>query len=326
MSEKTWLKKMIMFGVISFFAIILNLNISRTYEARTDILFLPKNETISYQQDLIVENFKQILMSLAFNDRIAGESDALEVSIELPNYKRKEFWNSKISVAQLEKSNIVSIKNFDKNSILAKELNEDTVESLIVVASNYYNIESDLGIRIVDGPIVKKIVSQNLLSTIGESMLWSLGFYLISFHFLPFAFIKREVKKRKIPGQNFSRPRRESLKKIIPKNFPEEENYFAVKNFFEKTQEAVDTEKALSQKDIFSLPRFPSFGKKSPTPVNLPINEGDVPNIFRQKESLVKSEMAELANNDKSIEAEYVPREATPEEVKARLNSLLGGR
>jgi hypothetical protein len=330
MDKNTWLKKIGILGAIFFFVLIFNLNKSRVYEAETDILVLPKNEAMAGQLDSITDNFRAVLASLAFNDRISEGSDALAPGVELPNAKRKEFWNSKLAVTRVDESGALRIKNFDVDSTLAKELNADTVDSLIAVAGSYYNIKTDLELRIIDGPIVRRIASQNLILTISKSILWSLGLYLVFFFLFPIIFIKRDKEGREIPGRDFSQ-KISSTQKSNPLIIPEEENYFATKNFFPPTQKpqvVVESKKVQSPKNSFSLPTFPSFGKKAPTPANLPVSEEAVPDIFRQKEPLpeVKKEPVELDKTEEQAkDLEYIPREATPEEVKARLNRLLGG-
>jgi len=327
MDKNTWLKKIGVLGAIFFFVLIFNLNKSRVYQSETDVLILPKNEADAKQIDLAIENFRSVLTSLAFNDRLAEGSDALEAGMELPNYRRKEFWNSKISVTRVAKSGVLQIKNFDFDSTLAKELNTDTVDSLIAIAGNYYNIKTDLELRIIDGPIVQRIVSQNLTLTIGKSVLWALVIYFLFLFLFPLIFIKKNGERRELPGRDFSK------KAVLPQKqtpliIPEEENYFATKNFFEQAQKLQETKADMPQKNTFSLPNFPSFGKKAPTPANLPVSEEDVPDIFRQKDIAleVKTEIAEpITGETAKIESEYIPREATPEEVKARLNRLLGG-
>jgi hypothetical protein len=329
MDKNIWLKKIGILGAIFFFVLIFNLNKSRVYESETDILVLPKNEVMAEQLGSIAENFRAVLTSLAFNDRISEGSDALEESIELSNIKRKEFWNSKLAVTRVGESGVLRIRNFDVDSTLAKELNTDTVDSLIAIAGSYYNIKTDLELRIIDGPIVRRIASQNLTLTIGKSILWSLGLYLVFFFLFPFVFIKRDGGRREIPGRDFSR-KISSTQKPKPLIIPEEENYFAAKNFFPPTQKPqipVEAKKTQPTKNSFSLPAFPSFGKKAPTPANLPVSEEAVPDIFRQKEPMpeVGAEAVESIKEDGKAESEYIPREATPEEVKARLNRLLGG-
>ncbi len=327
MNNETWFKKKIgTLAVVFLVVLFFNLNKSGSYEAETDILLLPKNETVSRSLDSIMENFKEVLSSLAFNDRLSDGSEALAPGVELPNAKRKEFWNSKLSVERVGGSGVIRIKNFDADGVLAQELNNDTVDSLIAIAGNYYNIKTELEIRIIDGPIVKKTLSQNLPLAVGESVMWSLVIYVVLFFIFPFIFIKKETEMREIPGRDFSR-NIPSLKKPIPTILPEEENYFATKNFFESVPKAEKVKEALPQKNNFSFPSFPSFGKKAPTPANLPVSEEEVPDIFRQKEPLteIKEEAPKPTESANVVEEENVSREATPEEVKARLNRLLGG-
>ena len=325
-----WLKKIGIFGLIFLLAIIFNLNKSKIYQAQTDILFLPKNEISVVGLNVIIENFQQILTSVAFNDRISENNDALTPGIELPNYKRKEFWNSKITVAKTAGGgSVLRIKNFDADINLAQELNNDTVENLIVIAGNYYNVKTDLELRIIDGPTVKKIASQNLWVTFEQSALWSLGIYFALFFLLPFIFIKKEKNKRTFPEQNFSH-KLDVPKKITANIIPEEENYFATKNFFGQTKK-MGTEKQ-KHANNFILPNFSSLGKKAVTPANLPVSEEDIPDIFRQKETYQKEsssekgeKSAQLIEKNENKKEDYIPHEPTSEEVKARLNRLLAG-
>ncbi len=325
MNEKNYLKKIIIFAAIFLFIFLFFINKNKTYESETIALFLPKNETTARNLDSTIGNFKQILLSLAFNDRLSDGSDALEPGLELPNYKRKEFWNSKVAVEQLKKSGAVSIKNFDASSGLAQELNIDTIESLIAIAGNYYNIKTDLGIRIIDGPIVKQAMTKNLLATFWQSALWSIGLYLILLFLFPASLIKKTTGQRPLPGKDFSKNLTSDLipKKTALPVFPEEENYFA----------------AVKKKNIFSLPslpNFPTFGKKAPTPANLPVSEEEVPEIFREKNGEEEPARPSATNAFRADNAthsvaggevkKYTPHEATAEEVKARLNQLLSGK
>ncbi len=303
MNNQTKLKKIGL--AIGLFVIILLFNLNRdgVYSSTMTVLFLPKSVVTSQESSSIAENFRQILSSLAFCDRLSEQNESLSVANDLPNYKRQEFCNAKFLVEKPQGSAMLRITNFDADSTLARELNSDVVENLIAVSGKYYNIKTDLELRIVDGPIVKKELSQNLTMTVLASFLWTIILYGGLF-LLPVIFLKKENKARPIPGSKFFQevPVRKELTVS-----PEEENYFSAKNFFK--------------------PTFPSFGKKAPTPANLPVSEEVVPDIFRSKEVApeVKIETGEVEKNNIETAQEYIPREATPEEVKERLNKLLRG-
>ena len=82
----------------------------------------------------------------------------------------------------------------------------------------------------------------------------------------------------------------------------------------------------MSPNNSVSSLNFPNFGKKAPIPSNLPVSEdGEVPDIFRQAETVVKEDKIDSVKKNVSPVMEYSPHEATPEEVKARLNRLLRG-
>jgi hypothetical protein len=303
MNNQTKLKKIGL--AIGLFVIILLFNLNRdgVYSSTMTVLFLPKSVVTSQESSSIAENFRQILASLAFCDRLSEQNESLAVVNDLPNYKRQEFCNAKFLVEKPQGSAMLRITNFDADSTLARELNSDVVENLIAVSGKYYNIKTDLELRIVDGPIVKKELSQNLTMTVLLSFLWTIILYGGLF-LLPVIFLKKENKARPIPGSKFFQevPVRKELTALS-----EEENYFSAKNFFK--------------------PTFPSFGKKAPTPANLPVSEEAVPDIFRPKEVApeVKIEIGEVEKNNIETTQEYITREATPEEVKERLNKLLRG-
>ena len=304
MNNQTKLKKIGL--AIGLFVIILLFRLNRdgVYSSTMTVLFLPKNSVISEGSSSIAENFRQILASLAFCDRLAEQNESLAVANDLPNYKRQEFCNAKFLVEKPKGSAMLRITNFDADSVLARELNSDVVDNLIAVSGKYYNIKTDLELRIVDGPIVKKDLSQNLTMTVLLSFLWAIILYGGLFFLVPFIFLKKENKARPIPGSKFFQevPVRKELTVS-----PEEENYFSAKNFFK--------------------PTFPSFGKKAPTPANLPVSEEAVPDIFLPKKAVPEAKMEEAETEKTNTEntPEYISREATPEEVKERLNKLLRG-
>lgn len=329
MDKQAWLKKIVFALILFVFILIFNINNNSVYESETKVLFLPKNELIGQEIDSVIANFEQIISSLAFCDRLADQNDSFEDVQDLPNYKRKEACNAKLEVSQLGKSATVSIKNFDKDSVLVRELNDDTVNNLIAVTGKYYNIKSDLELRIIDGPIIKKGVLRNVFYIILQSLFWAVIIFVCIFFLIPFIFIKKEKKIRQIPSTDFAEkiPFKKTAAPIF--SIPEEENYFSTKNFFKAS--------------------FSSAGKKASTPVNLPISDDEVPDIFREKTSAMRAENPLYKKNireaerieeenmqeevkkveEKNIQAEkkaeYVPHEATPEEVKERLNKLLRG-
>ncbi|MFZ2193010.1 MAG: hypothetical protein WAV31_02100 [Candidatus Moraniibacteriota bacterium] len=308
MDKQAWLKKIIAALVLFVVILLFNINNNSVYESETKVLFLPKNELVSQEIDAVIANFEQIISSLAFCDRLAEENDSFEDVQDLPNYKRKEACNTKLEVSQLGKSATVSIKNFDKDSILVRELNDDTVNNLIAVTGKYYNIKSDLELRIIDGPIIRSGVLQNIFYIILQSLLWAVIIFVCIFFLIPFIFIKKEKKIRQIPSTDFAEkiPFKKTAAPIF--SIPEEENYFSTKNFFKAS--------------------FSGAGKKASTPVNLPISDDEVPDIFREKISMNKVEIPveeKMIPEKDTQEKEYISHEATPEEVKERLNKLLRG-
>lgn len=314
-------KKIILAAALFALVFLLDINTHKVYEARTDILLVAKDEKIGRDFDQLAGNLEQILSSLAFYDRIVDQSDALAQGLELPNYKRKEFWNEKLSVRRVGESGVVSLRNFDSDSLDVRELNDVTVQNLIEVIGRYYDISTDLELRVVDGPIVRKMLARNLPKTIAMDFLWTLLFWgglLI----LPRVFLKKTAQKEF--GGDSSWKKEVQLKKETPPqvDFPvfEGVDYFSRPQSKEKPVEQQEDKRDSFEQKIAANPVV-SFGKKASTPDNLPVSDDGVPDIFRKF-----AQPTEEAENPKSEEvSDYASREATAEEVKERLNKLLGG-
>jgi hypothetical protein len=300
-NRQMWKRKISIAGALFFVILIFNINRNSAYESEMTILLLPKNESMAKEIDSVRGNFKQIMQSLVFCDEVSKQNESLSVTQDLSNYQRKKFCDSKSEVSLVEKSTMIKVKNFDKDGVLARELNSDMVGVLIASAGKYYNINTALELRIVDGPIVKLDSFRNSLWLFGESIFWTIVIYAGLFFLVPFIFIKKKKTNFPVLKNNFSS--KTPFEKMVS-IFPETENYFADKNFFP------------AKTTILSV------GKKAPTPVNLPVNEEAVPDIFREKIVVAEDGATEKKEN---ANENYVHREATPDEVKERLNKLLRG-
>ena len=323
MRTETWQKRILVIVILFCIIFLIDINTHKLYESRTDVLLVAKNEKISANFGSTIGNIKQIISSLAFYDRISADNDALEPGRELPNYKRKEFWNEKLAVDQIKGSGVISIRNYDSDSLAARELNDSTTESLIEVIGSYYNISTDLDIRIVDGPIVQKVVVRNLFASLFIDLLWTLLLYGV-FLALPKLFLKSEKTIKRIPGSDFWN-RRTPPKSDLPVF---EEDYFSKPEVVFEPKKIVPEEIIVESKPekIAEISPTPivSYGKKAPTPANLPVSEEGIPEMFLNALSQTEKPSVE-AVSETEVEAGDTSREATAEEVKERLNRLLRG-
>lgn len=272
--SKFWFLGIIISAVIFFVGI----NLSKIYESKVRVLIIPKNEISSKNIDQIINNAQEIPFSLNFYNKLTANEDFDDEAFEFADKKRKAYWNSKLKIKRIEKSGILEISIRDKNQWQSEIISQKTAQDLAVVMSKYYNIKTDLDLRIIDGPIAGKTNDYGNLNWIISSLI--VGFL---FSFLINS-ISLFTKKIKIPE------RITPLENVFISHFPSREEY--------------NIQKRKVKKEI-----TPS--KKAPAPANLPIAE--------------KTEMTLPFEAKKEIKEARPSREATPEEIKERLNRLLRG-
>lgn len=294
---------------------------SKMYQSDMDVLFLPKSETAVRNVEQIIANAKQIPFSLSFyNKLVESNSDIDDEAFELPDAKRKDFWNSKIETNQIEKSGAVRITIFSSNQMQAEILSRQTANNLIVAMSRYYNIKTELDMRIIDGPIVSQTRKTNIFLWIFLSLIFGLiaGLFVSILTELIADRIENEkgdrqteFKKQPLTLANFSFPILGGMenKKTLP---AEPENVFD----FNIKKEREIVEPAIVEES------FTVGEKKAAAPANLPIAEEEISFDFK---SQPEEEMQFVEKIVSDAVSKDTAREATPEEVKARLNKLLSG-
>jgi hypothetical protein len=288
--------------LLSVIIFVLALNASKTFEAQTTILFLPKTEVTVLNINQIIENAKQL--------------------------SRKE----KIEAKQIGKSGMLKLDVSSETQIKAESLGRQTTRELLDTMSGYYNVKTDLDMRIVGKPTVAQIVKINVGLWIFLSLLlgFAIGFLFNSFFTIlsqndlekiaePVAekSIESQIAPIELPKVSFSETRVEKSG-----------NLSKIRNIFNFNTEG-EASLAQSKKD------FTVSEKKAAAPANLPIAEED-PNFSFSNETTLP-EVPAVENIDEIKEVKPVEtmiaeaaavdttREATPEEVKARLNKLLSG-
>lgn len=291
------------FMAVTFIALI---NLNRTYKAETDVLIIPRNDAVSKNISQISNSVKEIPKTLSFYDRLLISNEELDDEAkELPDYKRKAYWESKIRTEQIDDSSMIKITVFDKSQTRSEDLSRQAGLEIAGVMSQYYNIRTELELRITDGPIISYGLEKSLWALILESIL---GGILAAFMvYITNNFLEMLGIGTKSQGKKLSAAIRKLPGKIIK---PGEEPIM-----FDKKPSGLEKRTRLHpEKESFFL-----TGKRAAAPENLPIAEGPVisgANIEPAKaEKMEKSEISEKP----------VIREATPEEVKERLNKLLRG-
>lgn len=291
------------------------INFNQVYVSQTNILIIPKNGKVAFSSDQVVENLRSLPFSLSFFDKmIENNSDVADESIlELPDYKRKIHWNSKIKINRIKESGILEVITSDNDKYQAEVFNAETIKELLRVSAFYYDAKNDIDFRIVDGPMAKLAYNGNNFILFFESLAGGFILTYFSFFFSFFLFKKRD-------GSN----------KIILKNpFEQYKNK-------KEIQPTEDIPPAITFEekpwDIPKKTEVISLNKRGVAPDNLPIAiEEEIAVEIPLVQEIVIEEKKEEVEKILPI-SEIIPqeipiiREATPEEVKERLNKLLSGK
>jgi capsular polysaccharide biosynthesis protein len=246
------------------------INRNKVYQAEMKILILPKSEIAARSIEQIVENAKEIPNSLSFYDKLVEFNPTIDQGISgLSDSEKRKAWKSKIETRRIGKSGMISISAFNADQVQAEDFVRQVTNDLQAVMGKYYNLDTSLDVRIVDGPIVFLVSKTNLVNWTLISLLGGLIASLAVFS-----------------SMNLSSKRDSSDK---------------------EPSKAQISLKELSKYDFRKSPKTQSQERQASAPANLPIAQDVFPEESMQEE------------------AKHLHREATPDEVKERLNKLLKG-
>lgn len=286
-----WLVFIISTGVI--FAALISLN--QIYKSETEFLIVPKSQSAALTSDQIIENLRALPYTLSFFNRMIEDNPEVadEAVAEMTSYRKKAYWEKKVDVRRNGESGILKIVVSDKSRYQSQILASQVSQSLIKSVSLFYDIKKDVNVRIIDGPITVSATSFSRFILLLESLI--AGFALVFFSFfISFSFFGGEKQKEVPEPKTLSWYRKKSAENVSA--FSREKSW----DFEKKTRR--------------------DFAKKAAAPDNLPIApdfsvEGkETPEIIEEKEEEMPKEKKPII------------REATPEEVKERLNKLLSGK
>lgn len=288
--------------VIAVIAFIIGTNSGKSFIGETSILLIPKSDKAVRNIDQIIANAKEIPKSLSFYNKLVELNPDMEDQASgLADAERKDFWNDKIVLKNTRRSGIIRVNVFSDSQLQAEIISKQVANDISVVMSRYYDTKNDLDIRIIDGPIVyafKKcsFLVISLYSIILGLLAGTIIYFLVSFMGILVA--QRQLALR--------------LKNI---RFP-----FAFNNNVPKKPEHLGREKTSFNLGLSKNEAKFQFTpvKKAAAPENLPIGSEFV------MSSLKRTRQAEEQAIEKTEEVEKM-REATPEEVRERLNKLLHG-
>lgn len=321
----------IIISMIIFFALLIS---TRTYVSTVSILVISKSELISLNQKVIVKNIAELPSTMTFYEKLLREnSDLKERNQDTGDNERKEMWNKMVLAEVSPKdSSIIKISIDALSAEDAQNLASKVVRTLLDTASQYYNIKTDIDLRIIDGPINKRSYD-NWFWLLLASIALGVSFALLIPQniFLNFKAIFEKIKEKIEAHKEID----EAL--VEKKNSKQDETISGVSSEDlsamprdtvtndqdsnkDKDLEALNK---IIQQDIYpNFPEMPvSEPRKSSAPDNLPIGDdsffvSENPEVQKEEEKKEEPEKKE----------EEVKGEPTPEELKKRLNQLLKGK
>jgi hypothetical protein len=305
----------ILSAAIVYFALA---NFYKTYRSEVDILIVPQNEKTALMSKQVLANAAKIPLTVSFFNKLVKENIDINNPVDgFSASEKKAYWNSKLNTKVIKNSGIVKFIASDKDFLQAESLAAAAASSGIITLSAYYNIREDAQMRIIDGPITTAGAQYKSFGIIFASLLIGIIIFAVFNWLIPF--IQNRIS---IPDETFYA---KSLS----------ENAFAVKK-----DTKLEPEKEEIKEEVYSITKeipksepivpktseFFSSEKKASAPGNLPIADTSIMNMFGATKNGTGYKISE--NKPETGENQKKPavyREATEEEVKERLNKLLGG-
>lgn len=316
------------------------LDFFRGYGAEVTVLIVSRTGTAPASSD-VAEDVAELVRTLAFYDRMLAGSDRIDDAFEgyAPD-KRKALWNGTVSVEHPDDSGVLVIRARNDASETAKLLARETAQTMFSVAGFYYDVKTDIDMRIIDGPIVSAVLVRPI-SFVMTSVLS--GFFVTSLFFFLLSVVPRLIagRKRDISfADTHMAPEKaypefsigEAVPWIDPKKFiPAKPSTLS----FQETKEASSVQASRSV-------------AHAPAPANLPVADDEVPSLSYDDEAFpFEFEAPAEASSEESEEmfpenqeetrsftvpkasesgaSDVHPEEPTAEEYKRRLNELLSG-
>lgn len=268
------------------------------YRSEVSIILIPKTERTSLQSEATIENLVALPKNLSFYEKMLQNNSQINDGLSAYSQdEKKTQWNKMMKTERVDGSSIIKLSVISRIKENSAILVKYSAFTLFDTVAYYYNVNSDINLSIVEGPITVSFV-KNWIGYIFLSLLMgiivSLPVYWIFYLF--FDYLENKKKSFNFPRFNLDNWHKSSL------DIPEEKYGFP--NFLKKTEP------------------YSHAGaiKKAPVPGNLPIATSVLP-IISAQEKIISHASSEKTDPEEIIEA----KEPTDEEYKKRLNQLLKG-
>lgn len=306
------------FSICTGAVFLLALNMNRTYQSETEIIFLPKNAYVASSLDVVLSNAKQVASSAFFYKKLVEENQNIEDPVDqLTEYKRKEYWNNIMTIERLEKSSVLRMRIINEDQEQAELLASSTAKDIALAMSRHYDIRNDLDVRVIENVFTRSISTAWTWKWILGSVA---GGFVLS---VAIAWVLAQKRKENAlransnsqssklwyssVGQKVNDPTKSARKDSLEKEISHKKTVSPIIAIPQK-------DSVVGGKEVFF------FGKKMSAPENLPVGSEFVLN----KTAPTDNVSSENETGEKKTER-ILDHEATPEEVKKRLNRLLRG-
>jgi len=278
---------------VAMVVFLVGINSNKLYVGETNILIIARSDKTARNIEQIIANVAEIPRSLSFYDKLLEKNEDLENLAEgLPDYKRKAAWNKSLQIESIKKSGVIVARAFSPDQLQAEILSKKIALDTIFVAGRYYDTQNDLDLRIIDGPIVAP--KNNVIDP--QIAIFSLIAGLFGGLVAYFVFAYKSDDSKALPKLSFP-------------------PFTAVKNTTKISAE-VEEENILT--NIAKKKAPVATARKATAPDNLPVGSEFVLSALKRTQ--------EAQEEAQRISAEPRTHEATDEEIRQRLNKLLGGK
>jgi capsular polysaccharide biosynthesis protein len=298
------------------------LDFFRGYRAEITVLVISKTEMSSQE---VAENMAEITRTLSFYERVLSDNDLIDDDFEgyVPD-KRKALWNDVISVKRQANSSALFLETKGGTPEKTKRLAKQTAQTLFSVAGLYYNVKTDIDMRVIDGPIVSYRLAKPFLFGVTSILT---GLIITSFFFFVLNAISQFVARPKTGTEKMQE--KFSIGETVP--------------WIDPRKFIPSKPKELSFENVSKESRAPQYVAHAPAPANLPVapeeielpttDENEIPFEFetltQESEEMFSTEQGKPlgfpVRGEHSIQQSN-RGEPTSEEYKRRLNELLAGR
>lgn len=338
--DKINLRALLLGALLSVIIFLMLASFFMRYQSTVTILITAKSEVAARNLDKIVGNISRLPSTLSFYDRLLENNpDVRDVAAGDSQLERKQVWNGMLNVRQGRKNNSIikiSLRATNKND--AEQLATKTARTLFDSASLYYNVKSDVDMRLIDGPITKNVVIGwewllavsvllgSVLAFLGRDAIVSIDMFADEKALK----IKERAKSffqtdKILTGKADSSAQEQadaSLREPIVENLYPAEEIAAPEQELEAKE--LETLNRIIQQDVYpNFPEMPVHAQhKASAPDNLPIADSS----FLAQQYPEAENMEQEESQKPESEKEQVSHEPTPEELKKRLNELLRGK